>query len=121
MTLSDIQSVDIQVTRLISQVDDNELYCAILESLIIAVFQDLQKQTIRVDRQELGWRNKYNIHLISGVSQKQIYKECGVLEDLIEQGIIEMRPSPSKWGKQKHHYRLCLSKWLQSDFSRLGQ
>jgi len=83
---------------------------AIITSLILAVFQDIQKHPFAtVNTQELGWRNKYNIHLLSGISQKQIYKECGILEKLITEGILEKRPSQSKWGRQKHQYRLSFS------------
>ncbi|MCK4566790.1 MAG: hypothetical protein KAU48_05715 [Candidatus Thorarchaeota archaeon] len=89
-------------------------YRAIITALILAVFQDLQKQdTSGINKEDLGWRNKYHIHLMSGVSQKQIYKECGVLEKLIEVGIIEKRPSRSRWGKQRHQYRLDFSSFFR--------
>ncbi len=90
-----------------SLADSTQICNAIIAALILAVFQDLQKQAaVGINKKELGWRNKYNIHLMSGVSQKQIYKEWGVLERLIEVGVIEKRPSQSNWGKQKHHYRI---------------
>ena len=80
---------------------------SIVFALIVAIFRDLKKWTNeRIDKGEIGWRNKYNIHRMSGVSQKQIYKEYGIIEQLIENGIIEKRPSQSRWGKQKHQYRL---------------
>jgi len=95
---------------------------AIITTLVLAVFQDLQKQAaVGINKEELGWRNKYNIHLMSGVSQKRIYKEYGVLERLIEAGIIEKRPSQSNWGKQRHHYRLNFESFLHRiDYIGLG-
>jgi len=83
---------------------------AIIAALILAAFQDIQHHNVAtVNTQEVGWRNKYNIHLLSGVSQKQIYKECGALEKLIEKGVLEKRPSKSRWGSQKHQYRFSVS------------
>ncbi len=80
---------------------------SIIFSLIVAMFRDLKKlKSDRIDKGELGWRNKYNIHRLSGVSQKQIYKEYGIIEQLVENEVIEQRPSQSRWGKQKHQYRL---------------
>lgn len=124
MTHSEIQQTDNLESEIIPQVSlsqgmnhgDTAGICrAIITSLIIAVFQDLQRRTVqRINREGLGWRNKYNIHLLSGVSQKQIYKEYGIMEKLIEQRIIEKRPSQSRWGKQKHQYRLSFSQILQS-------
>ncbi|MHA1137697.1 MAG: hypothetical protein ACTSSE_14545 [Candidatus Thorarchaeota archaeon] len=124
MTYSDIQQTVNLESKIIPQVslsqgtnhsDTAGIYHAIITSLIIAVFQDLQRRTVqRINREDLGWRNKYNIHLLSGVSQKQIYKECGIIEKLIEQRIIEKRPSQSRWGKQKHQYRLSFSQILQT-------
>ncbi len=97
-----------------SLADSTQICNAIITTLILAVFQDLQKHAAAgINKEELGWRNKYNIHLMSGVSQKQIYKEWGVLERLIEAGIIEKRPSQSNWGKQKHRYRLDIESFLQ--------
>ncbi|TFG31374.1 hypothetical protein EU528_06365 [Candidatus Thorarchaeota archaeon] len=94
---------------------------AIIAALILAVFQDIQHHNFTtVNTQELGWRNKYNIHLLSGVSQKQIYKECGVLEKLIEKGVLEKRPSKSRWGRQKHQYRYSFS-YLHQQFNREPQ
>jgi len=91
------------------------IHGAIVISLILAVFQDIQTHKVaRIDKQELGWRNKYNIHLMSGVSQKKIYKECGILEELIEQGVVERRLSLSRWGQQKHQYRLSFSALFES-------
>jgi hypothetical protein len=88
---------------------------AIISALTLAAFQDIQKHTVaRINNQEFGWRNKYNIHLMSGVSQKQIYNECGVLEELIKKGVIEKRHSQSRWGKQKHQYRLSFFAFFKS-------
>ena len=123
MTYSDVQQRDILEARILPRVDviqeQNPIaaFCrAIIKALIIAVFQDLQKQVIqRVNKQEIGWRNKYNIHLMSGVSQKRIYKEYGILDRLVEWGIIEKRPSQSRWGKQKHQYRLSFSHMMQGE------
>jgi len=85
----------------------NKMGQSIIFSLIVAMFRDLKKWTSeRIDKGELGWRNKYNIHKLSGVSQKQIYKEYGIIEHLMDKGVIEQRPSQSRWGKQKHQYRL---------------
>lgn len=129
MTYSDVQRRDNLDVRLLPRADvfqEKNLFTAscraIIKALLIAVIQDLQKQVIqRVNKQELGWRNKYNIHLMSGVSQKQIYRECGFLDKLIEYGIIEKRPSQSRWGKQKHQYRLCFSyATLSEDILGLG-
>ncbi|MGY5859741.1 MAG: hypothetical protein RTU63_10250 [Candidatus Thorarchaeota archaeon] len=125
MTYSDVQQRENFEAIVFSQVDviqeQNPIaaFChAIIKALIIAVFQDIQKQAIQsVNEQEIGWRNKYNIHLMSGVSQKQIYKEYGILDRLIERGSIEKRPSQSRWGKQKHQYRLSFSLMKQGEGS----
>ena len=114
MTFSGIQNIDFQNPQVISKTisaqgidfDGTEICRAIIAGLVTAVVQDLQNMIKEIDANELGWRNKYNIHLLSGVSQKKIYQECGVIENLVNQGIIERRPSPSKWGKQKHQYRI---------------
>ena len=85
----------------------NKTSQTVIFSLIVAMFRDLKKwKGESIGKGELGWRNKYNIHKLSGVSQKQIYKEYGIIEQLIEKGVIEKRPSQSRWGKQKHQYRL---------------
>jgi len=123
MTYTDVQQRDILKVRILPRVDvfqeQNPLAesChAIVKALMIAVFQDLQKNVIqRINQQEIGWRNKYNIHLKSGISQKQIYRECGILDRLVKQGIIEKRPSQSRWGKQKHQYRLSFSHVIQDE------
>ncbi|MBA7574927.1 hypothetical protein ES708_16743 [subsurface metagenome] len=116
MNYSDVQEMANSESVLVSEsllsqesslADSTHICHAILTTLVLAVFQDLQKHASSgINKEELGWRNKYNIHLMSGVSQKQIYKEWGVLERLIEAGIIEKRPSQSNWGKQKYHYRI---------------
>ena len=124
MTYSDIQQTvnleskiipSVSLSRRMNHRDAVGICSAIITSLIAAVFQDLQGLTRQsINMQDLGWRNKYNIHLLSGVSQKQIYKECGIMEELIEQRIIEIRPAQSRWGKQKYQYRLSFSQILQS-------
>ncbi len=87
----------------------------IIVSLILAIFQDLrQQQSANIDIDKLGWRNKYNIHLMSGVSQKTIYNEYGILEKLMVDGIVERRSSQSRWGQQKYQYRLVLDSILSS-------
>ena len=89
---------------------------AIVSAMAVALFRDLQKQLgQRIDDENLGWRNKYNIHRLSGVSQKHIYKECGIIEQLIEMKIMDRRPAPSRWGQQKHQYRLNLSRIVEED------
>jgi len=94
---------------------------AIVAALILAAFQDIQHHNVAtVNTQKVGWRNKYDIHLLSGVSQKQIYKECGVLEKLIEKGVLEKRPSKSRWGRQKHQYRFSFS-YLHKRFNPVPQ
>ncbi|MHA1929383.1 MAG: hypothetical protein ACTSV2_12480 [Candidatus Thorarchaeota archaeon] len=119
MNYSDVQEMVDSESLLVSEsllsqesslADSTHICHAILTTLILAVSQDLQKHASSgINKEELGWRNKYNIHLMSGVSQKQIYKEWGVLERLIEAGVIEKRPSQSNWGKQKHHYRINIA------------
>lgn len=79
---------------------------AIIAALIRAITQDLQKQDASQFDDDVGWRNKYNIHLLSGVPQKEIYSEEGVLAKLVDAEIVQERPSRSRWGKQRHQYRL---------------
>ena len=83
---------------------------AVTIAMIRALIQDYYKQkssnTLKLE--EMGWRNRYNIHLLSGLSQRTIYKERGVIEMLVESDFLERRPSPSHWGRQKYQYRLSL-------------
>ncbi len=78
-------------------------------SLILALLKDMQARTPSRKKlfQELGWRNKYNIHLLSGISQKIIYHEYGIIERLVDLGIIKRKKAPTKWGMQKYHYRIA--------------
>lgn len=70
---------------------------------------------------ELGWRNKYNIHLLSKdengkkLSHRQIYGTT-IIEDLCDNDFVEKRPSRSRWGDQKFEYRLKLDFLPISDF-----
>jgi len=83
---------------------------AIISALIRAFKQDTSMQTTskKLCLSDIGWRNKYNIHLLSGVSQKVIYKDWGIIEKLSANESIEKRLSPSNWGQQKHQYRINL-------------
>ena len=83
---------------------------AIISALIRAFKQDVSMQTTskKLCLSDIGWRNKYNIHLLSGVSQKVIYKDWGIIEKLSANEAIEKRRSPSNWGQQKHQYRINL-------------
>lgn len=90
---------------------------AITSSLIIAMLKDLQKakDNSQVIFHELGWRNKYNIHLLSGLSQKVIYREVGIIDTLVNLDVIKMKDAPTRWGRQKYHYRISnsfIQDWL---------
>ena len=89
---------------------------SIVLALTIALLQDLQKRPRKIiNDEELGWRNKYNIHRLSGVSQKLIYKEYGIIEQLVEMKVIDKRPASSRWGQQKNHYRLNFAHIVEED------
>ena len=94
--------------------DMNEI-TAIVDALLKALLTDLadliRKQT-KDKIHELGWRNKYRIHLLSKISQKRIYKEIGIIEKLIGCGLVDCRDSPTRWGKQKFQYRLNIASFL---------
>jgi hypothetical protein len=90
---------------------------SIVACLILALLVDLQRRIPSTDifLQDLGWRNKYNIHMSTGLSQKVIYRECGIIDKLVDLGILEMRAAPSHWGQQKSHYRISgdfIQEWL---------
>ena len=81
---------------------------SVVGCLILALLEDLQRRIPSRDIlfEELGWRNKYNIHISTGLSQKVIYRESGIIENLVTLGILEMKDAPSHWGQQKSHYRI---------------
>ncbi|MHA1909624.1 MAG: hypothetical protein ACW98Y_20155 [Candidatus Thorarchaeota archaeon] len=81
---------------------------AVTRSLILSLLEDLQNKihSTEIMFQNLGWRNKYNIHRSSHLSQKVIYQEYGIIERLVDLDVIEMKESPTRWGKQKYHYRI---------------
>lgn len=83
---------------------------AVTAAMIRALIQDYyrQKSSKTMKPEDLGWRNRYNIHLLSGLSQRTIYQEWGVIEMLVESDFLERRPSLSHWGRQKYRYRLNL-------------
>ena len=83
---------------------------AITRSLILALLEDIQNNnhSTEIMFQDIGWLNKYNIHLRSSLSQKVIYRECGIIEMLVDLGVIEMKDSPTRWGQQKYHYRIAI-------------
>ncbi len=89
----------------------------IVACLILAMLEDLQKRIPSADIlfRELGWRNKHNIHISTGLSQKVIYRESGIIEHLVDLGVLEMKDAPSHWGQQKKHYRISgdfVQNWL---------
>lgn len=81
-------------------------------ALIRALIQDYSthEKSKSVSLENLGWRNKHKIHLLSegNLSQRTIYKEWGVIEMLVRSDFIEKRKAPSSWGGQEFHYRLKL-------------
>ena len=93
---------------------------SITTSLIIAMLEDLRRRTGEpvIPFHDLGWRNKYNIHLLSGLSQKIIYRENGIIEKLVNRNLIVMKESSSNWGQQKFLYRISddfIRDWLFID------
>ncbi len=87
-----------------------ERVTAIIESMMAAIRQDISDGSrFKCNSiEDIGWRNKYNIHLLSGVSQKRLYREGGIIDRMVEAQILQMRKSPSHWGKQTHQYRINL-------------
>jgi len=81
-------------------------------ALIRALIQDYFscKKSRRVKPEDLGWRNKYRIHLLSDrqLSQRTMYNEMGVIEMLVRSDFIEKREASSSWGGQDFQYRLKL-------------
>jgi hypothetical protein len=81
-------------------------------AMIRALIQDyfLQRKSRKVNPEDLGWRNKYRIHLLSDrrLSQRTLYNEMGVIEMLVRSDFIEKREAPSSWGNQDFQYRLKL-------------
>ena len=67
---------------------------------------------------ECGWRNKYRIITATGVSQRIIYSRRGIIERLLDLGMIEIREASTGWGKQKHHYRLNPSNEFMDAFQK---
>lgn len=81
---------------------ENEVW----KSLLQAYFDDLEHNNKLEDG--FGWRNRYQIHVLSGVPQKKIYSVLGPVDRLLSVQVIERRQSPSKWGKQKFQYRIII-------------
>ncbi|MDF1539416.1 MAG: hypothetical protein P1Q69_11000, partial [Candidatus Thorarchaeota archaeon] len=76
----------------------------ILSSLVQAYLDDFNSKNKGLT--DVGWRNKYQIHLLSGVSQKRIYNANGPIQRLLVMQYIESRRASSSWGRQKFHYRI---------------
>ena len=81
-------------------------------ALIRALIQDYykHKKSQSVSLENLGWRNKHKIYLLSEdmLSQRTVYNKCGVIELLVRSDFIEKREAISNWGKQVFQYRLIL-------------
>jgi hypothetical protein len=79
---------------------------ALIRALIQDYFSD--KKLKRANPKNMGWRNKYRIHLLSDrrLSQRTLYNELGVIELLVRSDFIEKREAPSSWGGQDFQYRL---------------
>ncbi len=125
MAKTDIEFIDIHHSDLVSiSLEDIENESvntdvnaakAIVNALLKALLADLAELARKPAKYgicDLGWRNKYRIHLLSKVSQKRIYREIGIIEKLINCGLIVYRDSPTRWGKQKLQYRLDISSFL---------
>jgi len=76
--------------------------------LIQDYYDHKKSQSVKIEN--LGWRNKYRIHLLSdrNLSQRTIYKKWGVIEMLVRNDFIEKRKATSRWGDQEFQYRLKL-------------
>lgn len=87
----------------------------------LALDFEFQKRNRLFVVDELGWRNKYNIFLLSkdsndeGVSQRQIYG-TSIIDDLCDNDFLEKRPTKSRWGNQRAEFRLKLDFLPVSDF-----
>ncbi len=81
---------------------------ALIRALIQDFYEHKKSQSFRIEN--LGWRNKHRIHLLSDgkLSQRTVYKEWGVIDMLVMSDFIEKRKAPSPWGMQEFHYRLNL-------------
>jgi len=81
---------------------------ALIRALIQDYYDHKKSQSVKIEN--LGWRNKYRIHLLSdrNLSQRTIYKKWGVIEMLVRNDFIEKRKATSRWGDQEFQYRLKL-------------
>lgn len=81
-------------------------------ALIRALIQDFydHKKSLSISLENLGWRNKHRIRLLSDgkLSQRTMYKEWGVIDLLVMSDFLEKRKATSTWGNQEFHYRLNL-------------
>jgi hypothetical protein len=81
-------------------------------ALIRALIQDFygHKKSQSISLENLGWRNKHRIRLLSDgkLSQRTMYKEWGVIDLLVLSDFLEKRKATSTWGNQEFHYRLNL-------------
>lgn len=81
-------------------------------ALIRALIQDYykHKKSQSVSLENLGWRNKHKIYLLSEdrLSQRTVYNKWGVIELLVRSDFIEKRKATSHWGNQEFQYRLIL-------------
>jgi len=113
LTLDSLISKTIDIPKVVQSIehtlDETIPFCrAIVTALILAIRQDIEKIDSIQFAEDVGWRNGYNIHLLSGVPQKEVYNENGVLAKLVEAEIVQKRSSQSRWGKQRYHFRLSI-------------
>jgi len=95
----------------------------IATALIRAIALDFEykKKKNHYMNKELGWRNKYKIHLLSRdfngkkISHRQIYGTA-LIEDLCDNDLLQKRPTKSRWGDQKVEFRLNPDFLQVSDF-----
>jgi len=52
-----------------------------------------------------GWRNKHQISSATGLSSRKVYDKNGIIERLVNLGLLEVRDAPTEWGRQANQYR----------------
>ncbi len=81
----------------------------VLEHLLLALEED--GLTMSTGDEPLGivgdggWRNRNQIANHTGLSKRRTYGKSGIIDRLVELGLIEERENPRPWGHQTFQYR----------------
>jgi hypothetical protein len=83
--------------------------CVVLEVLLSSLREDGFSVSSDVETIRLigdgGWRNRNQIASRTGLSKRRAYGRNGVIDRLVELGLVEQRESPKPWGHQTYQYR----------------